>query len=149
MSTTRTNPALLPKKILIAFDGSENANRALEYGIELAKKLGASIILLHVVDLPRAGYGFNIPISMEDRFKEIGKGLLSKGEEKLKQSGLDYEVDLSSGDPAQTILLTAEDKFCGLILMGRRGLGRMDRLLLGSVSDKVAKHSSVPVLILK
>jgi nucleotide-binding universal stress UspA family protein len=118
------------KKILIATDGSPTAGRATEIGADLAKTMGAEILLLYVGD-PKKGK----PV-----LEKAAKGLGGKGA--VATRTLD-------GDPADKILETAENEGVDLIVVGNKGMTGAKRFLLGSVPNQVSHHSPCNVLIVK
>lgn len=138
-------------KILVAIDGSQNAFRALEYASDLAKKYGASITLIHVVERPVYPYvyaeGINLEGDIYSTLREEGEKLLAEKKEELIEKGLKTETLLITGDPAGEVLKTSADH--DLIVIGSRGLGKLKTLLLGSVSTKVCQHAKKPVLIIR
>lgn len=138
------------KHILVPVDGSDHANRAVEIASDLATTSGAQLILLHV--LTRAG-GYNVPKELEsyakvehiritekDMIKSVGQEILANAAKRAREhGGADSAPRLESGDPASRITAVAKENGIDLIVMGRRGLGDLGGLLLGSVSHKVAQ----------
>ena len=141
---------LLPTKILVPLDGSENSGRACEYAIELCTKLGASIVFLNVLEIPIMAYKYHrVAENLLEVLEESGRSILSKSEAAARARKVACETVLAHGDPASQILATSRKKKCDLVIMGKRGMGRIERLLLGSVSDQVSKLSDMPVLVIK
>ncbi|MBI2184912.1 MAG: universal stress protein, partial [Thaumarchaeota archaeon] len=96
-------------KILVAIDGSPNAFRALDYAVDLAKKYGSSITLVHVVERPVYPYvyppeGIALEGDIYATLKEEGEKLLAKEKEELVGKGLKVDTKLVTGDPAGEIL---------------------------------------------
>jgi nucleotide-binding universal stress UspA family protein len=143
----------LIKKILVALDGSEHANNALDYALDLAEKCSATIVLLSVYKFPVSCY-YAPPEAMEDCLEaqkdQHGK-VLSEALERVKKMKPDLKVsiELVEGRAAEKIVETAEEGDFDIIVMGSRGLGGVREFLLGSVSDRVADHAKCPVLIVK
>jgi len=127
-------------KILIAHDGSRHAQRALDYAVQLGEKYKSKITLLNVVQtmLTRV---------QEEAAKGIGERVVSEAESHVKGVNMDKKVEL--GHPAKTIIDFAKKGNYDLIVMGRRGLNPVRRFVLGSVSDKVARHAQCSVLIVR
>lgn len=138
------------KHILVPVDGSEHAGRAVEIAGDLAKHYGAKVTLLHV--LTRAG-GYQVPsellafekiehlrITEHDIIEGAGQEILSKSVQRARDHGAsDCATQLESGDPAGHVVRAAESLDVDLIVMGRRGLGDLGGLMLGSVSHKVSQ----------
>ncbi|MHA2066756.1 MAG: universal stress protein [Candidatus Thorarchaeota archaeon] len=144
------------KKILVTVDGSTTADKALEYTINLAKKLESSLTIMHVANLPSIPHtipadAFTRPIPPTEELKNIikseGDKILSKRKEDALKKDLQANILLTFGDPAEDILKASDDY--DLIVMGSRGLGQLKSLLLGSVSNKVTHYTKKPVLLIK
>lgn len=140
------------KKILIATDGSENAARAASYGINLAKATGAQVYALYVVSTEHAVTTRTV-MGWTDAFEEY---LANKGGDAVayvrelgEEAGIKVEPFFLKGSPAQKILEYAEENDIDLIVMGTQGLTGVKKFLIGSVADKVLRHSKVPVMIIR
>ena len=127
-------------KILVPVDGSENAEEALHHAILLAKKTDAKMTLLYVQE---SGL-FKLRPKVT---KEIGARILSNAADQIE--GIKLDKKLESGDPAKTIIQTANKGDYDIIVMGSRGLGAIGRFLLGSVSDHIIHYSNRSVLIVR
>lgn len=130
------------KKILIAFDGDKPARRALERGADLAQAFGAQLAVVSVV--PWRGGRF--PIDPWDD-AEVHSEALKSVDEWLSQRGLSATLMSPAGDPARTIEMIAETGDFDTIIVGTRGLGPLNRLLQGSVSEHLATHAKATVVI--
>jgi nucleotide-binding universal stress UspA family protein len=126
------------QRILIAYDGSENAERALSKAISLAKVQGAPLSI--VVVLPPSAYEETV---------ENGKKFLGKAAATARQAIIDVSEILRDGQPADEILQAAEEQTADLIVIGRRGLSGVERFLQGGVSSAVVTHSKCDVLVVK
>jgi nucleotide-binding universal stress UspA family protein len=141
--------------ILVAIDGSETSIRGLETAIELAKTFGAKLHLLHVVremqlpkELQKMMEVENMKGPREDVLKLVGDRILNQAKRVAESKGVKSVADnLGTGDPASSIVMHAEQNGIDLIVMGSRGLGQVEGLLLGSVSRKVSSMAKVPCLI--
>jgi nucleotide-binding universal stress UspA family protein len=136
------------KKILVPVDGSPYAEKALNHACELSKSSNASIIIIYVIDKS------NI-ITYLDR-KEYLVLLRKFGERTLEKSrkiALKHEVKskqvLKVGKPTNEIINYSKNENIDLIVVGSRGLGKIAKLLLGSVSNRLANHAKCSVLIVK
>jgi nucleotide-binding universal stress UspA family protein len=136
------------KKILYAADGSEHSLRAGDKVFELARLSKPSKVdIIFVVD-PKH--------SKDEVLNNWGKEAEDARKEKLalivqkaKKSGIDFEVIFLNGDPGPTIVSHANKNEYDLIVLGSRGLNKFQEMVLGSVSHKVAKRATSPVLIVK
>lgn len=139
--------------ILIPVDRSENASRALEYALRLAKSTASKATLLSVVEDNNIPYPVESYVSireLERSFEESAKkyvdDLLSKAE---RNYGIEARAIVRRGHPAKVILDVAKSEGADLIIMGSRGMGSFKEMLLGSVSHAVVSHATVPVLIVR
>ncbi|MEJ2240832.1 MAG: universal stress protein [Candidatus Bathyarchaeota archaeon] len=146
------------KKILVAIDGSQSADHALSFGLDLAKKYSAEVMITTVLDSPEpslvAKGMFYAPNSTEEYLNQLRKfhrKILVDARNKSKQNNpkLKLSTKLLQGRPADKIVEIAKDKAFDLIVIGNRGLGGIKEFILGSVSDRVADHAPCPVLIVK
>jgi nucleotide-binding universal stress UspA family protein len=145
----------LIEKILVAIDGSDHSDHALDFALDLARKYSAKILLLTVVPpvfLPIASLNVIKSQAVADASAELEKGFgraLSDAEGKAKKlTKLNAFAKLEHGNPDEVIIETAKLGNFDMIVIGSRGLGRRD-YALGSVSSKVADNATCPVLIVK
>lgn len=141
----------LYKKILIPTDGSEIAGVAVKQGIELAKALGSKIYGLYVIDVSAFA---GIPTeaiweSMRSLLEEEGRKALGAVEQTAKELGVECELLLKEGAPAEDITRVAKDEKIELIIMGTAGRKGLDRFLLGSVAEKVMRAAPCPVMVVR
>jgi nucleotide-binding universal stress UspA family protein len=143
--------------ILVAVDGSASSVSALDMAIEIAKNFGAKLHLLHVVremqlpkELGRVAELGKIQKQRESALKQVGEEILNQAKRTAQSKGIkSVEDSIGSGDPANSIDGYAASKPIDLIVLGSRGLGQVEGMLLGSVSRKVSNLAKVPCLIAK
>jgi nucleotide-binding universal stress UspA family protein len=142
-------------KILVGIDQSEGSNRTLEYAVRLSKLSGAKVYLVYVVEIPAAARSFVGVSDLEKYLEEEAHKLLDRlvtGVAKKFNLGENIEIVeriIKKGHPSKTILDLSKSIGVDLIVIGSRGLGSVKEFLLGSVSHAVARHASIPVLIVK
>lgn len=137
------------KKLLVPADGSEHADLACRHAVALAKSSGSEIVLLHCFgDLPAiiGGSARDEIISLAEK---EGRALLAPCEQYCKENGVRYKSLVRGGRPGRTIVHTAQEEGCDLIVMGSRGLSDFSGMAMGSVSHRVLRHATVPVLIVR
>lgn len=141
------------KHMLIAFDGSELAERALRQGLELAKAVGAKATALYVT-MPWSSIAVGEvavmfpPEEYEANAKSAAELQLKKAAEAAKSLGVACDVlHRSESQPYKAIVDTAAERGCDLIVMGSHGRRGIAGLLLGSVAMKTLTHTHVPVLV--
>jgi nucleotide-binding universal stress UspA family protein len=133
------------KKILVAVDRSEYSRHAVPAAIEMAKKFGAEVFVLHVHehDLGRAAA---YPVESDDQAAEI----VAEAVASIRATGVTAEGEVRvafKGQAADEIVETAAIRNADLIVMGSRGLSDVAGLFLGSVTHKVIRLAKVPVLV--
>lgn len=140
------------KKILVAYDGSEHAKRALDLAIDLAKKYEAKLEIVEVVDTAALlGMGVApIPGEIIQQVYSKAQADVNQAKSKAQSQGVkEVEGVVLEGDPATAILEYAGKSKADLIVTGSRGLSTFKRLILGSVSTKLVHDAKVPVLVVK
>ncbi|MDL2317145.1 universal stress protein [Desulfovibrio sp. OttesenSCG-928-A18] len=137
------------KKLLVPVDGSPNAELACRHAIELAKAGNMEIIFLHCFgDLPTTigGQARDEIIALSEK---EGKALLAPCEALCDESNIKYRSTVRPGAPGRTIVLVAQSEGCDLIVMGSRGLSDFSGMVMGSVSHRVLRHATMPVLVVR
>ena len=130
--------SIFPTKILLATDGSKDAELAATTAIDLANKTGSELHVVHIVDL----------VSSVVLDEADARELLDALVKRLEDAGsVSAQAHLSEGVPAAEIVALGEDIDAGLIVVGSRGLGGVRRALMGSVSDAVTRHAHCAVLV--
>lgn len=139
-------------KILVAVDGSEYSHKALEKAKLLAVALKSDVTILTVVDPLKEVLRVQQK-RMKDILREVafneGDAILKNASEFFKDFSGTFNTILKEGDPAEQIVLHAEEVNYDFVIMGSRGRGGFSRTLLGSVSDKVVHHINRPIIIIK
>jgi nucleotide-binding universal stress UspA family protein len=147
--------SIFPTKILLATDASEEAALAARTATDIADKTDSELYVV-LVGLSAAYVGMgppeiaDIPAPRQQELNEETQSLLDAQVEQIKaDGGTVAQAHLRIGRPDEQIVDSAEEIDAGLIVMGSRGLGRIRRLLMGSVSDSVVRHAHCPVLIVR
>jgi nucleotide-binding universal stress UspA family protein len=139
------------KKILIPTDGSEHSLRAAKYGMSVAKMVGAQILVIFVVDdvvLDQIAKITNRETA-ERELKEDGKGYVNYVLGLAGKEGVNASSLIVEGRPFERIVHTAKDLNVDLIVMGTYGRRGAERILIGSVAERVIEYASCPVLVVK
>lgn len=137
------------KRIIVAIDGSEHSNRALRCARELAERLGASLWLVHAYPQTSDLRSYDQFEKLIARRKRSGQSILDEARKILGEINCEINEELLEGPEAEAILSVAEIQKVDLILIGTRGLGSLEGILLGSVSRKVIHHASCPVMVVR
>ena len=141
------------RNILIATDGSSLAARAVEHGTNLAKALGAKVLLLTVTErfhlfAMEADQLEETPNSFREHMQRQADHTLAEAAEIARNLGVEATtLQMDDDAPYRAIIRIAEDHVCNLIVMASHGRGGVSALLLGSETMKVLHHSNLPVLV--
>ena len=139
------------KTIVVALDGSDPSKHALSVACDLAGRLEAEIHLVHSpqIETMLVAHGYmvaDIPVTPE-RVADAGKDVMEAAVATVRDAGLvPASETIGRGDPTDDILEIAKLQDADLIVMGRRGLGSVASLFLGSVSLKVSQGASCSIL---
>lgn len=140
------------RKILVGYDGSDNAKRALERAIALSEGEGAILRIIVVVNTILPVYGTTAPYYPPDYAEQVtkeGQKSLAEALNRAKQSTQNASGAVMDGHPVEMILGSADREGSDLIVLGRRGISGVERFLMGGVSSSVVSHSKCDVLIVK
>jgi nucleotide-binding universal stress UspA family protein len=144
--------SIFPTKILLATDGSKDADFAARTAVELADKTNSELhvaFVLHTQDVSDySTRGFEKP--HEEETEQMGQRLLDEQVRRVEEAGGTVAgAHFRMARPDRGILAIGEDVGAGLIVLGSRGLGGIRRALMGSVSDSVVRHAHSPVLVVR
>lgn len=138
-------------RILVPTDGSDGVERAVAHAVDLAKAHGATLHAVYVVN--SAGF---TGLPMESSWEGIDEMLRADADAALttvrdiaEAHDVPVETHVLEGAPQREIVRYAEEEDCDLVVMGTHGRGGIDRLLLGSVAEKVVRASNVPVMTVR
>ncbi|MDQ3862286.1 MAG: universal stress protein [Actinomycetota bacterium] len=137
--------SVLPERILLPTDGSEDAVRATEAATDLAKKSGAELHVVHVWHDVR-GFAHDF---VRRELRRQGQEILDEQVERIKAQGGDVaKAHLKQGRTANEVIALCGEIGAGLLVVGSRGLGTVQRILMGSQSEEIVHRAQVPVLVL-
>ena len=148
-------------KILYAHDFSPESEAAFEYVKKLKEAGTKEVFILHVFDEKRIDLAWELKSEIEDKpimkeKKEILNGLVKKAEDRLQgmkkellNLGIETKVILMTGVPSQNIIKAADDLDVSLIVLGARGEGAFEELLVGSTTMRVVRSATRPILVVK
>lgn len=135
------------RRILVGYDGSEPARKALSTAIELAQALGGEVSALAVVRPPEFA---ELEGEIENALEEA-QGPLAEAfrwaREVARKRGVPLHLYRRVGHPAEVLIRFAEEQDADVILLGRRGLTQVQRWMLGSISERVLRYASCPVMV--
>ncbi len=138
-------------RIIVAVDGSEVAKKAATKALALAKSTDIPVVAMHVINIDLYIYQTELvyptEIPLQELIQKEGHDYLDEIVTLGEQMGISVSKKLVEGHPAEEIIKEAHED--DLIVMGSKGRTGLDRLLLGSVAENVARHASCPVMIVK
>ena len=133
------------RRILVPLDGSQVAVSALPHAVGLAKAVGASVRLLHVVgDSPRPE-----PLTEEEAVTEDITAHLETAKEEVLAQGVQCQWSITTGDPAREIVRYSREHQIDLIVMVTHGMGQRLELAFGSVARSVLERAPCPLLLIR
>jgi nucleotide-binding universal stress UspA family protein len=137
--------SVLPERILLATDGSEGAARATGAASDLADRSGAELHVVHVWHDVR-GFAHDF---VKRELRRRGQEVLDREVEKIRAAGgAVAEAHLRGGRTSNEVIALGQEIGAGLLAVGSRGLGTVQRILMGSQSEEIVHHAQVPVLVL-
>jgi nucleotide-binding universal stress UspA family protein len=143
------------KCILIPTDGSEFCQRAIDHGVALAKQVGARVVGVTVTfplhtGTPRMMFPDELKAVIHEQTVKEASEKLAAVEKAAKAAGVAVEAVRKSHDhPWEGILQAAKDEGCDLIVMASHGRSGVSAIVLGSQTQKVLTHSTIPVLVVR
>ncbi|MBR1419941.1 MAG: universal stress protein [Selenomonadaceae bacterium] len=138
----------MAQNILVPIDGSESSDRAVEYAVNLAQIYQAKLNFLYVANINQLAINAALSDAILAAVKNAGQTILDRAAE-LVPDGIECESVQETGMPAVSILEFVRDRNIDMIVMGSRGLGIVEGVLLGSVSQYVMERAKCPVMIVK
>ena len=137
------------RRILLATDLSPTTDLATDWAFELARRNETALLVVSVIDpddLVLPGGGFRLRVDqVRDRREAVAQRLVERG----REMGVKVDFLVWTGSPGESIVAAADAEGVDMILVGAHSRGRIGRLLMGSVSDYVARHARCPVLIVR
>ncbi len=140
------------KTILVPTDFSDHSKHATDTAIGLAKTLGASIHLVHVLHYPvqvAAPGQVAIPQDLWTQIRDGAARRLEKTSKSVSSAGIAVETHLTEGANAQAVVELAKKIKADLIVMGTRGLSGLKHVMLGSVAERTVRLAPCPVMTVK
>jgi len=138
-------------RIVVGLDGSPGSRHALQWAIDMARRLDAEVVAVHVASLPiylPAPMGIVPPVETPQERADLQEAFATEWCLPLRRTGVRFRAIIDEGRPTGTALIEVGlREGADMIVVGSRGLGGVAELLLGSVSHQLAHHSPIPVVI--
>ena len=136
------------KKILIGFDGSPQSEKATESALALARSLDAKVLLFAVARPPEPATIVEVDAMLDDA-REHFEEQFKKIAERANALEVELETAIAVGHPVEQIVHRAELDRVDLIVLGRRGKSRFEKMLVGSTAEKVLRYAHCPVMVVR
>lgn len=141
------------KKIMVATDGSESAEKAVDTAVEIARECETKLYAVHVISLDFLYESLPTDEELEEAFQEKamteGKQATTYVENAGRAANVEVESVILQGVPAEEIIGFSEKNDVDLIVMGTHGRTEIKGFLLGSVAEKVVRHATKSVLVVR
>lgn len=135
------------EKILVPTDFSPSSKAAVDYAAAIAKQFHAELVLIHVIESPAYSVTDTlVVVNHEAALKTTAEALMDNLRQECREKGFSVSGRVVTGTPYREIIKEAEEKQVDLIAIGTHGRTGVERLLLGSVAEKVVRLAAVPVL---
>jgi nucleotide-binding universal stress UspA family protein len=135
-------------KILVGYDGSAQAKKALDVAFSLAHVMDSKILVFAVARPPEPATSVEVHAVLDDareHFEEDFKRI----NQMAADSEISLETQLAVGHPAEQIIHRAEQEKIDLVVLGRRGTSLFEKWILGSVSERVLRYAHCPVMVVR
>ncbi len=145
------------KKIMIATDGSDCSNLAIDKGIELARLSGGTVYAVYVMstaylfDMDGGAYS---SVGTNPYWASIRKALKNQGQQAVdyiknlgEAKGINVQSILLEGNPSEELIRYANEEKMDIVIMGTHGKIGVNRMLMGSVAGNLVRHSKIPVMV--
>jgi nucleotide-binding universal stress UspA family protein len=137
--------------IVVGVDGSDPSARAVNWCADLAARVGAKVVVVHVLDLPvypeQPPSGMSRPTLSPAERDELRDFIAREWCKPLADAGIEHRIALMGGHPPDALMDAARDQNADLVVTGRRGRGGFAELLLGSTSHKLTHQCDRPLVI--
>lgn len=141
------------KRILVVSRMTKNCRKAVHYGVSLAHKYGAELVVIHVVYDPFTFGDWNLPIpSVEEAYKKTlddSKGELDRIIGAERKKGIQIKEMVKSGEPAKEILKTVKEEKIDLLIMLAHEEGRLEHFLFGRTNEEIFRKMPCTLLMVK
>lgn len=145
------------KTILVAVDGSKDAERAFRKAVQIAKRNDGKLLLAHIIDTRAFAtvgiYTYEFPLVDYDptiviKYENYARDLMEKYTKEADEAGVkDVNYIIQNGSPKELICDIANDNKVNLVICGATGLNAVERFLIGSVSEHITRHVKCDVLL--
>jgi nucleotide-binding universal stress UspA family protein len=144
-------PAWNPKLVVVGVDGSDHSRHAAAVGVGLARQNGAELHLMTVVRPPEGWWGIvgspPTPTALSKSLADAQREILDSVMSDLDLEGVRHSTVEDVGDPARMLIQHCQEAGADLLILGTRGAGLIERIMLGSVAGRVVSDAPCPVML--
>lgn len=137
------------KNIVVATDGTEFVKKAISFALDIAEMSGAKVHGIYVTDITAISPTSTEWVLVSENLKMESESALSYIRERAMERNIEVELVNTEGNPANEVLKYAKNVNADMIIVGATGKKTVERILLGSVSEKIVRHSEIPVLVVR
>jgi nucleotide-binding universal stress UspA family protein len=134
-------------EIVVGYDGSDSSKSALDHGLEFAKALGDTLVIVFAA--APGGYGGGEVPEQRKAVEEFAQRVTQEAEEVAKSAGIEYSVELINEHPHQALITAGEKHGARMIVVGSHGESPLRGAIIGSTPYKLVQLSDVPVLVVR
>jgi nucleotide-binding universal stress UspA family protein len=146
MPRRRQNPHF--RKIMVGYDGSQQADKAAEVAFSFARSVDCKVLVFAVARPPEPATRVEVEAMLEDA-EEHFEASFKKLRQRAAELDVGLETAIAVGHPIEQIVHRAEMDNVDLIILGRRGMSRFEKMLVGSTSEKVLRYAHCPVMVVR
>lgn len=146
MPGRRHNPHF--RKILVGYDGSTQAGKAVDVAFSLAETIDCKVLLFSVARPPEPATSVEVHAMLDDA-REHFEESFQKIRKRAEDAGVQLETAIAVGHPAEQIIHRAEEEKIDLVILGRRGMSLFQKWILGSISERVLRYAHCPVMVVR
>lgn len=136
------------RSILVGYDGSVQAEKAAAVAFSLAEALDSRVLLFAVARPPEPATSVEVHAVLDDAKEHYMEGF-NRILARARERGILVETEIVVGHPAEQIIHHAETRDVDLVILGRRGTSMFEKLILGSVSERVLRYAHCPVMVIR
>ncbi len=136
-------------KIMVATGGSPWSEEAVRYAVELSKLLKAKLFIVTVVQYPSILEDMSVAIPVKEELRRKGEEILEAAAKEAESKGVDFELVLKEGEPAESVVVASIEKGIDLLVIGSRAKKGILRESIGAIANKIAATAPCPVVIVK
>jgi nucleotide-binding universal stress UspA family protein len=136
------------QNILVGFDGSAQSEKAAECALLLAASLDSKVLLFAVARPPEPATSVELDAMLDDA-REHFEAQFKIIQQRAASLEVELHTEIAVGHPVEQIVHRAETGHVDLIILGRRGVSRLERMIIGSTSEKVLRYAHCPVMVVR